>query len=198
MYNEENEFGSFYNGLRELLVNQRQIENIVEIEDAINYIKKKEESIAFYHDLKKQRAAEIEKAIKSDELKVDTIKEHIKTYMKSNDKKSMTFPGVGSLSLKKRQGTWKVNDEDALKEQLKEQGMLEEVIIREEKINKTKLNSLLTRFEKNNNVPTSVEREVESENVSITFKESDKDNDLASEQPVSKPLTVESFDYLTL
>ena len=155
------------------------LEDTFEIEDVLTFINSMDDRILFYNNLKKNRAKTIQKEIDKLEKKKQILKDIIILTLEQEGKKSLTFPGVGRVSVKKRAGKWIVNDQDSLIDFLKDElpdNEYEKIVQQKDVLVKKELNALLDKFESIQKVPSSVKRESD-ESLSLTVR-MDKDADL--------------------
>ena len=159
------------------------LSDVHNIEAALEIIRKSEDKIVEYKELKKKRALVIEQEIENLTGRVAFLKSVIFETLKAAKQKSVSFPGVGKVSSRKKKGNWVIKDEAALIQYLKDEGEYTTIVKQEETVQKGELNKLLEVWDKVGKVPTAVEREPESGGVSISFE---TDTDTLSSVPVPK------------
>jgi len=173
-----------------------------EIEELLLSVNGLDKKIAWYKELKKQRAEKITKEINKLSVRKDRLKEIIKATLEHNDKTSLNFPGIGKVVIKKTKGTWKVNDEESLIAFLKkelETKEFEKIVNVKPSILKTELNKILNMREKSGSLPSSVDREDDKKSLSVTI-----DKDFSENQKMQaliqsvEEINVEDMDELEI
>lgn len=186
------EMQSILNG--EPLTDKYKIENVVL---AIQEMNKK---VDFLKQLKKKRVESIDIKISSEEENIKKLQNAIKDCMIHNKEKTLDFPGVGKVQVKKSRGTWTIVDEEKLKEELISINKFEEVSEETWKFKKKDLNSLLDVLKTNNNLPSSVKEEEKKDSLSISFanKEEEQEKVTSSSKEVVAKNDESSFDKLEI
>ena len=160
------------------------------IEAALELIKKYQEQNVDLKEFKKQKTNIINQDIESNEGRVQFIRSVIIETLKSLNKKSIKFPGLGKVSHSVRKGGWIIKEEELLIDLLKEEG--EDDCFEEKTVlKKTPLNKLLDTWGPIDKIPKGVaERDEEKDSVTITFEKPTTDPALI---PVTKK-AVEELD----
>lgn len=175
-----------------------------QLEDALIEIRKIQAEAEHVKELKRRRTAIYNDHIKQLEEKESILRGAIDRCMSSSGKKSLKYPGVGSISKRKRKGTWTILDEDALVEHCRSLGVGEEAISQIVKIDKTKMNKVLDSLLQNNNIPNSVaEKSEDSESLSISVEKAEVEQTEVAPQPKKmikqgSDSAGEDFDSLTI
>lgn len=157
--------------INEVLYNGREFETAEEIEDALLFMQEIDSTISHVKALKERRTAAYNDEISSQNEKKEKLRESILNYMKSHNKKSSKYPGIGSVSLRNQKGKWIIEDEDALVKHCQDLGVGEDAITTQIKINKTKINKVLNELQENNNLPEGVEKTEDSVSLSVTIED---------------------------
>jgi len=105
-----------------------RLNNPVEIEDALNGVLQLDKKVEWLKQLKKYRAAQIDEKIRSYESKTSILKDMIQTCMEEHEEKTLDFPGMARLTVKKNPVKWEILDEEKLFELLKEKEIFDEVV----------------------------------------------------------------------
>lgn len=144
--------------------------DISELEDALIEIRNAQEEVEHVKALKKRREEHYNAQIKKMEERERILREAVGRCMSSVDKKTLKYPGVGSISRKTVKGKWNIKDEQALVAHCERLGIGSDAYEEVVKINKTKMNKVLDDLEKNSNVPECAEREDDKESLSVTIE----------------------------
>lgn len=155
----------------DVIAGRDEIQSFEQIEDAVLVIKAAQRKIEQMKKLKQHRIASIEREINNQDTKVDALKKAIMKYMSDNKEKTLDFPDLAKVSLRKTKGTWTIDNEESLIDHLKSLNKFEEVGETFVKLNKSKLNKLLNELEANNNTSKSVHRESDKDSVAISYYE---------------------------
>lgn len=153
----------------DLIAGRVELDDPVEIDQVLLVIKAAQKKVDFLRKLKQRRAFQIDAQVKEQEARIDKLKEAVQKCMVKTSSKSLDFPEMAKVSLRKTKGTWVIKDEEALVAHLKKLGKFDEVAQTTVKFNKTELNKLLNELEKNANTSAAVEREAEKDTLSISF-----------------------------
>jgi copper chaperone CopZ len=149
------------------------LDSEMEIEDCIGYISEINKRLEFLKRLKEKRMQEIEKQFSSLETRRDLLKTTIFNTLKQHGHKSLNFPGVGKVAIKKTPDKWEIIDENKLIEVLTEKLKDEECeMVIKRKIQKSELNKILDVWEPQNKIPNCVKKEEGIEGVSVTVDKS--------------------------
>lgn len=105
-----------------------RLSNPVEIEDALNGVLKLDGKVDWLKKLKKYRASQIDTQIRSYETKISILKDMIQTCMEEHEEKTLDFPGMARLTVKKNPVKWELLSEEKLFELLKEKEIFDEVV----------------------------------------------------------------------
>lgn len=178
--------------------------DVSELEDALIEIRNSQEEVEHVKALKKRREEHYNAQIKKMEEKETILREAIERCMSSFDKKTLKYPGVGSVSRKTVKGKWNIKDEQALVDYCENLGIGSDAYEEVLKVNKTKMNKVLDELEKNSNVPECAEREDDKDSLAVTIerdkvKKSSPDMQSASEsKAVFSGTSNEDFDGIDI
>ena len=179
------------------------LDNEFEIEEAIRFIHKIDKELDWLKGYKKYQADKISKNIDDLSGKKEKLKAIISATMEKSDKKTLSFPGIGKVSLKDNKGKWDIKDQDSLvgflQKELSEDAF-DEVVEKSIKISKKNLNTILNKWEKVDKVPDSVQREEGSKSVAVTFDKSIEqiDADFVFEADSGDVQSYDSLDPLSV
>ena len=167
------------------------LSDIGNIESALELVKKYQEQVEDLKNFKKQKIQVISQEIESVEGKISFIRSIVAETLKSANKKSVKFPGLGKVSHSVRKGAWNISDEESLAKILKEEGETEcyenKVVLK-----KTPLYKLLDIWIDIGKIPDGVaERGNERDSVTITF-------DKPVTEPTSVPVAKKAVDELDI
>ena len=173
--------------IREVL-NGGDFQDVSELEDALIEIRTTQEEIDHVKALKKRRAAVYDEQIKAAEAKETILREAIERCMKTSKKKTLKYPGVGSVSRRNVKGKWVIEDEDALVKHCEDLGIGDDAYEETIKINKTKMNKVLDELDKNSNLPDGVKREDDRESLTVSVEKPKVEEE--SPAPTAEPKAV--------
>lgn len=156
-------------------------ENLSEIEDALIEIRKHQDTIEFVKSLKRRRASFYDQQIKSAESKEEILRAAAERCLKAFGKKTLKYPGVGSVGTRNVKGKWTIEDDSVLAEHCSNLGIGDDACEQVWKINKTKMNKILDELDKNNNLPEGVERGADRTSLSVSI-EREKIEDISTKQ----------------
>lgn len=121
------------------------LEDLLMVEDVLEFIRDLNEKIDFYKSLKEKRMKPIDMEIEKCQTQIDFFKDVALRSLEANNEKTLNFPGVGKVTVKKQKGKWDITDEEALKKYLKDNNR-DKCIKTIEKIDKKELSSLLSNI----------------------------------------------------
>lgn len=159
-----------------------------ELEDALIEIRNTQDEIEHIKALKKRRTTVYDQQVKSLEERESTLREAVGRCLISNKKKSLKYPGVGSVSRKTIKGKWDIEDETKLVEHCEDLGIGDDAYERIIKVNKTKMNKVLNDLEKNNNIPDCVKKADDKESLAVTVERTKEEETPSSPKPAQKPV----------
>jgi len=90
------------------------LDNIEEIEDLICIINSLNDKEIFLKKLKKKRENQVNEAIEKINIKREKLKSIIQYTLEKDNRKSLSFPGIGKVSIRSAKGNWKVKDKEGL------------------------------------------------------------------------------------
>lgn len=155
----------------------KPLQDTESIEAALQLIKKSEDQVKQFKELKKKRIEAINQEIETLETRVQFFKQVIIKTLKKSNQKTIKFPGIGKVSRRTKKGKWLVNDEVEMIQILKNENEFDNCVEIKEDIKKTSLNKLLDVWERVDKLPDCVEREPSEDSVTISFEKSTSDKD---------------------
>ena len=156
---------------------QDSLEDIFEVEGVLLIIKDISDKIEFYKNLKKKRNNDIDDTIAHLDRKQDRLRSIIFNTIKTkSNKKTVNFPSVGKVSIKKTKTSWEIIDEKTLLDFLKQNNDIEGVAEIKTKVKKRELNEKLAYYKAQDIKVPGVE-EVESKESLAIHLERDIDID---------------------
>jgi hypothetical protein len=156
-----------------LLKGQSVLEDKFDIEQVLVAVQNYNKKLEFLKELKRRRIESIDQQVDSIQKNIDVLHQAIAECMTQNNEKSLDFPGVGKVSVRKTKGTWQIVDDNALYEFLKSHKMEHGLVESSWKFKKKELNKILDQFLSNNNVPSSVQKDEDRTSLSISFSKND-------------------------
>ena len=188
MYDEE-EVGMSFLKLNDILSGNQSLTDKYDIEPVLSAMSQMEKKVEFLKELKKRRASLIDEQIAAEEANIEKLCDAIKNCMALNKAKTLDFPGVGKVSIRKTKGTWTVVDENGLRSHLESLNKFDDVSEETWRFKKKELNKVLDELEANNNASDHVKRESEKESLSISYAK-DNSSDVPVAAPVAAPVAV--------
>lgn len=180
-----------YLKIEDILKGIRQLEDKFEIEDVLiamqSYAKKQE----FLKELKRKRIEAIDQQLDEIDRNISILQNAITQCMNESNEKTLDFPGIAKISVRKTKGTWNILNQDALFDFLKAHKMEHGLIESTWKFKKKELNKLLDELQTNNNVPDSVMREENKQSLSVSYDKQEKN----TQQPVIKNVIQSNDDF---
>lgn len=182
----------------------KPLDSEFDIEEIILSINGLDKKVAWLKDLKKSRVERIDQDIEKFENRKIRLREVITATLKKFEKNSLSFPGIGKVSVKAGKGTWIVEDEDSLIDWLNknlDKATLESICSIKTVIAKGELNKVLDAKEKiGEDIPaTCIKRGEAKESLSVTvdksFSETEKSKDIAQ---TVETLTMDDLDELAI
>jgi len=159
------------------------LEDMLDIEKVALLIKKMNEKVDFFNDLKKKRTEDVNKEIAKVDNKIDFYKQVIlATTANMDGKRHLTFPGVCSVTDKKTPDKFTIDDMDKFVEYLKKEDKVEEFIRTKEEtvVDKSAVNKLCKKMTKGGNLPDGIIKEKEKRQLSIVFETKKQEVDLSN------------------
>ena len=98
----------------------KALDDLMLIEDVALTVQEINKEVDFYKEYKKKKSQDISDAIKVLENKVEFYKSIMVSTLKSNNEKSVNFPGTCLVSSRNQKEIWKVRDEEEFIAVLKE------------------------------------------------------------------------------
>jgi hypothetical protein len=180
--------------------NIEALDSEFEIEEVIQLINKVDKDIEWMKGYKKYHADKVSSRLDSLSGRKEKLKSIIELTLSNADKKSLSFPGTGKVSIKENKGTWNILDEkkllDVLSKELDEETYGNIVQEQPAKIAKKDLNKILNTWEKVDKIPDSVRREKTTNSVAVTFEKTIKSIDDADIEVAEGDANIEQYDSL--
>ena len=180
----------------------KPLDSEFDIEELIMSLNGLQDKIQWLKKLKDSRVQAINSEIEVLENRQTRLRDIISGTLESVDKKSLSFPGVGKVSIKKTKGTWNINDEDQILAHLREklsQDEVDEIVVTKETIVKKNLNKVLDLWEKLDSLPDAVSRSEEKTSLSVTIDKSLSENEkMKSAISSTEDLDMDTFDGLPM
>ena len=182
----------------------KPLDSEFDIEELILSINGLDKKVAWLKDLKKSRAEKIEEEINKFESRKLRLREIVTATLKKFGKNSLSFPGIGKVSVKMGRTTWAVEDEQKLIDWLKnklDNATLEAVLSSKTIVAKGELNKVLDGMEKiGEDIPVAcIKRGEAKETLAVTidksFTETEKVRDVVQ---TVEDLDINDLDSLTL
>ncbi len=166
-----------------------------EIEDVLLVVQEINNKIDFYKKLKEHRVKSIDNDVSGLLQKSTTLRQVIlNTMTKMAPKnKSLTFPSIGKISRRKGSETYQVEDQDQVMSFLDSQGIKNQVVKIEEKIDKRKLKVVIDRLKTTGETVPGVKKVVGNESLSITF-----DKTTSNDSTPTRGIDLDDLDSLKL
>jgi len=154
------------------------LDSVVEIDDVLQEISSLEKEKAHIDAVKKYRARVADEKLGNISSRLEEYREVIlKTMLKhSPDKKTLSFPSVGKVSIRKPKQKWVVEDELLLLNWLEKNEVRDSVVEITERVNKKKLDGVLDKLSKKEEL-VGVKLDQGKESISITLDKNCKSKD---------------------
>ena len=165
------------------------LDDLHDIEATLALIRKADDRIAFFKDLKKRRAEQIDQEVAKLSDRVEFLKQVVLATMTASKEKSVKFPGVGTASRRKGSDKWEVLDEGKVIEALKDHGEADRLITMVPKIDKKGLNKLLGEWQAIDKLPGGVQLIKGEEGLTLRFDD-DIDTSDAPQPDAMSPVPV--------
>lgn len=174
----------------------KPLDDLYDIEDAAFMIKDLTHKIDIQKGYKKSKTQAINDEMKVLQNRIDYFKKVIVSTLQKHEEKNLTLPDACKVSLRKARAKWIVDDEEALLEILIETKEIENCATKIEgwKTVKKDVDKILNDWEKSENLPDSVHKELGDTGVSISFIE--KEEDTEEEVDMTVPIKEEDYDNL--
>ena len=147
--------------INKVLRGEEEINDEIEIEDALLEVNRLERDVDFFKRLKKRRIEPLDKRMKKANEQIGILKEAILSCMKNNKTTKLDFPEVAKLSQRKKAGSWEIVDQEMLDKHLESLDVINDVAEKNWKYNKRKLTKLLCELNDNNNIPENIAKKGE-------------------------------------
>jgi len=182
--NESNEVKTAV-GIRDLIECLREgevrpLEELNNVESALEMIKSSTDRIDQFKELKKQRTRSIDAEIETLTTRIDFFKQVIVSTLEDKNQKNVKFPGLGKASLRSKKGKWVVDDEEELIEILKKEKEDDTCVKTKEVIDKTQLNKLLDVWQRIDKLPKCVSKEADETAITLSYEKKTVDADSVS------------------
>lgn len=180
-----------------IIKGQAEISDKFQIEDVLLALKNYTKKVEFLKELKRRRVEAIDSELQAIEQNMAILQDAIMKCMNCNSEKSLDFPGVAKVSVRKTKGTWQINDEHALRVFLESNNIDDNLIENTWKFRKKELNKVLDDLQINNNVPSSVSREETKQSISISYNKEEK-TDTFVKVTASNEQSKDDFDKIVI
>ena len=181
--------------LRERCCNNdvKPLDDMYDIEDVASVIKECTHKIDIQKGYKKKKNQAINDEIAVLQNKIDYYKKVIVSTLEKNDEKSLHFPGACKLNLRKARAKWIIDDEESLINYLIEEKEIENCATKVDgwKPVKKDVDKVLNDWEKSENLPESVHKELGETGITISFV----DNEDKEEEEVDMTVPIKDDDY---
>jgi len=182
------------------------LENESEIEDLIVTIHGLNNRLDFLKKLKENRIEKINEDIEKYSVRKKRLQDVIIATLENINEKSLSFPGIGKVTVKHPKGKWEINNEEELIGLLKKELSkcdFDAVVPSKLFIAKKELNKILDVWEKSGKLPISVEREKKGSSLTVTIEKnisSDilEEDDKVDESLDDKDITNKGYDSITI
>jgi len=147
------------------------LDDIYEVEGVLLISQDMNDKIEFYKNLKKKRNQDIDSTINQLDKKQIRLRSIIfNTMKKHSNKKTLNFPSVGKVSIKKTRRNWEVVDEKQLLDFLEQNGSTEGVTESQVKIKKKELKEKLEYYKSQEIEVPGVEEIEVKESLAVQFE----------------------------
>lgn len=180
-----------------IIKGQAELNDKFQIEDVLLAMRNYSKKLEFLKELKRRRVESIDNEVQTIEQNMAILQEAIMKCMNSHSEKSLDFPGVAKVSVRKTKGTWQINDEHALRVFLESNNIDDNLIENTWKFKKKELNKVLDDLQINNNVPSCVSREDTKQSVSISYNKEEK-TEASVKITASKEQSKDDFDKIVI
>jgi len=158
----------------------KPLEDEAQLEDVLVAIDEASAEIEFLKHLKKRRTDQIANEISKQDGKVSRLREIIQQTLRASKVKSRKIPGIGKVSRSDRSGTWEIEDEEKLIQELSKRGELDNVANKQYKFDRKALNELFDLWSQTEELPEFVIKGESSEVLTVSFDKEFKDGDVKS------------------
>jgi len=171
-------------------------DDLYDIEEIAFIIKDLTHKVDIQKEYKKKRVDAINNEINILQNKINYFKKVIAATLEKNKEKNLTLPDVCKVNLRKPVAKWIIDDEESLIGILIEEKEIANCAEKVEgwKIVKKELDKILNDWEKSENLPVSVHKEMGEIGVTISFLDKEEKEDEPIDTTV--PIKEEDFDEL--
>lgn len=194
MFDEAHE-GNNYLKVDGIIKGTDNLDDKFDIEIVLIAIRDMNKKIDFLKELKKRRVSAIEQQVDSLQNNIEILQDAILNCMSSNNEKTLEFPDIGKVSVRKSRGSWNIVDDNGLYEFLKKNGLSDDVIENTWKFKKKELNKILDELAINNNIPDSVTKTDNTSSLAISFA---KTQEVAIDTNNLGQLSKQDFDKMVI
>ncbi len=191
--------------LRSLLIDglspDQTLSSLYDIENILILIGELNHKVDHYKKLKQHRVKAIDESISELVGKTDALRSIVMNTMKKvapNDK-TLNFPAIGKVSRRKSKDGIVIDDQDAVLDFLDKKGEKGEVVKIVKSVDKRKLNSIVSAYQKSGDKVPGISIVAGTESLSITLEKpsvEDHSSDYSSDQPSSTKIDLEELDAL--
>ncbi len=193
------------NDLRNLLIEglspDQTLSSLYDIENILLLIGEINHKLEYYKELKKHRVQSIDASISELTGKTEALRSIVMNTMKKvapNDK-TLNFPDIGKVSRRKSKDGIVIDDQAAVLDFLDKKGEKGEVVKVVKSVDKRKLNSIVSAYQKSGDQVPGISIVAGTESLSITLEKpsvEDHSSDHSSDQPSGTKIDLEELDAL--
>jgi phage host-nuclease inhibitor protein Gam len=175
----------------------KPLDELYDIEDVAFIIQDLNHKIDIQKGYKKSKNQAIKDEVDVLQNKIDYFKKVIVSTLEKNGEKNLTLPDACKVSLRKGRPKWIVDDEEALLETLIETKEIENCAKKIEgwKTDKREVDKILNDWEKSENLPGSVHKELGDTGISISYIDKEEEAKKV-EVDMTVPIKEEDYDEL--
>jgi len=172
-------------------------DDLFDIEEIAFIIKDLTHKVDIQKDYKKKKNQAINDEIEVLKNKIDYFKKVIVATLVKHGEKNLNLPDACKVNLRNPKAKWVIDDEEALINYLIEQEEIDNCAEKVEgwKITKKEADKILNDWEKSENLPPSVHKELGEMGVSISFVEKEEE-EVVEEVNTTVPIKEEDYDEL--
>lgn len=176
----------------------KPLDELFDIEDVAFIIQDLTHKIDIQKAYKRSKTEAISAEVKVLQNKIDYFKKVIVSTLERNGEKNLTLPDACKVSLRKGRPKWIIDDEEALIEHLIQEKEIENCATKLEgwKLVKKDATKILNDWEKAENLPDSVHKEMADTGVSISYLDKKEEEDAIEPVDMTVPIKEEDYDDL--
>ncbi len=175
----------------------KPLEDKYDLEEAAFAIKECTHKIDIQKGYKRKKNQDISNEIAVLQNKIDYYKKVIVATLEKEGEKNINLTGACKLSLRKARAKWIIDDEESLLKVLEDADEMKNCAVKIDgwKTDKKKIDKILNDWEKSENLPPSVHKDLGETGVSISFVEKEEEVPAKAEDVVV-PIKEEDYDEL--